>query len=76
MKAHSETHFENENIQDLYQLTLAAAAVGKVRSFLKAHCWKREREREMFAFPKHSKVCVHCRVVIWHTHMWAFQMTD
>ena len=32
--------------KDLYQLTLAAAAVGKVRSFLKAHCWKRERERE------------------------------
>ena len=44
MKAHFETHFENENIQGLYQLTLAAAAVGKVRSFLKAHCWKRERE--------------------------------
>ena len=86
MKAHfeKETHFENESsLQNpFWKWKLVSIDFGS------SSCWKgeklskgsllekRKREREMFAFPKHSKVCVHCRVVIWHTHMWAFQMTD
>ena len=72
MKAHS-----TQNSKGLRSIDFGSSSCWKGEKLSKGSLLeKRKREREMFAFPKHSKVCVHCRVVIWHTHMWAFQMTD